>query len=54
VTRITFWGIHDGLSWLNDFPVRGRTNHALLFDRQLQPKPAYQVVLDALNNLSGK
>ena len=41
-TRITFWGTHDGTSWLNDFPVRGRTNHALLFDRQLQPKPAFR------------
>lgn len=49
VTRITFWGIHDGLSWLNDFPVRGRTNYALLFDRQLQTKPAYQAVLEELS-----
>lgn len=22
VTRITFWGVNDGQSWLNDWPVR--------------------------------
>jgi len=42
VERVTFWGLHDGISWKNNFPVRGRTNYPLLFDRQMQPKPAYQ------------
>lgn len=42
VRRVTFWGLHDGISWKNDFPVRGRTNHPLLFDRQMQPKPAHR------------
>lgn len=41
VERVTFWGLHDGISWKNDFPVRGRTNYPLLFDRALRPKPAY-------------
>ena len=41
VTLVGFWGTHDGRSWLNDFPVKGRTNYPLLFDRQLQPKPAF-------------
>lgn len=45
VTRVTFWGLDDGHSWLNHFPVRGRTNHPLLFDRQLNPKPAFTAVL---------
>ncbi len=48
VTMITFWGTHDGHSWLNDFPVKRRTNHPLLFDRNLEPKPAFQAVVDAL------
>jgi endo-1,4-beta-xylanase len=48
VTMITFWGTHDGRSWLNGFPVKGRTNHPLLFDRQLQPKPAFDAVIEAL------
>src|SRR5215212_5629190 len=43
--RVTFWGAHDGLSWKNGYPVPGRTNYPLLFDRKRQPKPAYQTVL---------
>ncbi len=45
IDRITTWGTHDGESWKNDFPVRGRTNYPLLFDRNLQPKPAHQALL---------
>ena len=48
VTMIGFWGTHDGRSWLNDFPVKGRTNHPLLFDRQYNPKPAFDAVIKAL------
>ncbi len=46
IDRITLWGTHDGESWKNDFPVGGRTNYPLLFDRDLQPKPAYFAVSD--------
>lgn len=45
VKRVTFWGIHDGGTWLNHFPVE-RTNHPLLWDRNLQPKPAFFAVLE--------
>ncbi|MBB5351556.1 endo-1,4-beta-xylanase [Haloferula luteola] len=45
ISRVTFWGLHDGRSWLNDFPIRGRTNYPLLFDRSLQPKPAFEAIL---------
>ncbi len=48
VTMITFWGTHDGRSWLNNFPVKNRTNHALLFDRSLAPKPAFHAVVEEL------
>jgi endo-1,4-beta-xylanase len=48
VTMITFWGSHDGRSWLNNFPVKNRTNHALLWDRALKRKPAYDAVIDSL------
>ncbi len=46
VDRVTFWNLHDGKSWLNHWPVKGRINHPLLFDRALQPKPAYNAVLE--------
>jgi endo-1,4-beta-xylanase len=44
ITRITFWGVSDGDSWLN----RGRMNYPLLWDRQRQPKPAFDEVVKAL------
>jgi len=45
VSRVTFWGVTDKQSWLNGWPVRGRTSYPLLFDRNGQPKPAFQAVL---------
>ena len=47
ITRITFWGVTDGDSWLNNFPTRGRTNYPLLFDREGKPKPAFDAVVAA-------
>jgi endo-1,4-beta-xylanase len=47
ITRVTFWGVSDGGSWLNNFPVRGRTNYPLLFDREGKPKPAFFSVIAA-------
>lgn len=45
ISRVTFWGVNDGQSWLNDFPIRGRTNYPLLFDRQYNPKPSFYSVI---------
>lgn len=47
IGRVTFWGVTDRDSWLNNFPTRGRTNYPLLFDRQGKPKPAFTAVLQA-------
>ncbi|WP_414829238.1 endo-1,4-beta-xylanase [Alteromonas sp. H39] len=44
ISRVTFWGTHDGTSWKNNWPVRGRTDYPLLFDRDGKPKPAYDAV----------
>jgi endo-1,4-beta-xylanase len=44
---VTLWGVSDGHSWLNNWPVRGRTNYAQLFDRQLRPKRSWQRVIAA-------
>lgn len=48
LTRVTFWGVTDAGSWLNNFPIPGRVNHPLLWDRKGQPKPALQSVIDVL------
>lgn len=45
IDRVTFWNLHDGVSWKNNFPIPGRTDYPLLFDRELQPKPAFHRVL---------
>jgi endo-1,4-beta-xylanase len=51
ITRVTFWGLHDGRSWLNNFPVRGRTNYPLLFDRDLKLKEdAFNAIKEAVKN----
>ena len=44
ITSVTFWGLDDGRTWLSGFPVRGRTDYPLLFDKELKPKKAYYSV----------
>lgn len=41
IARVTFWGLHDGKSWLNNWPIRGRTNYPLIFDRQMNLKKGF-------------
>lgn len=45
IDRITFWGAEDGESWKNNFPVRGRINYPLLFDRDLKRKACYDAIV---------
>ena len=45
IDRVTLWGVHDGMSWKNNYPVPGRKNYPLLFDRNKNPKPALYSVL---------
>ncbi len=43
--RVSVWGVEDGMSWKNGYPIPDRSNYTLLFDRQGQPKPAFDAVL---------
>jgi len=45
VSRVTMWGVSDGVSWKNNFPVRGRTDYPLLFDRNYQAKPIVDEII---------
>jgi endo-1,4-beta-xylanase len=45
ISRVTLWSLGDKESWLNNWPVQGRTDYPVLFDRNFQPKPAYYSVL---------
>lgn len=52
VSRVTFWGVTDKESWLNYWPIMGRTNYPLLFDRDGKPKKAYDEVVRAVKRQS--
>jgi endo-1,4-beta-xylanase len=50
IERVTFWGVADGDSWLNNWPMKGRTNYPLLFDRDGKAKPALKAIISTSNN----
>ncbi|HEX9602087.1 MAG TPA: endo-1,4-beta-xylanase [Mariniflexile sp.] len=50
ISRVTLWGVSDKQTWLNDFPIRGRTNYPLLFDRDLKPKKAFNSLVELTSN----
>lgn len=45
IDRVTLWGLTDDVSWKNGYPVPGRTNYPLLFNRDFTPKPAVDKLL---------
>ena len=46
VKRITLWGPNDAVNWMNNWPIKGRTDHATLFDRQNRPKLAFWKIME--------
>lgn len=48
IDRVTFWGLHDGMSWKNDYPIPNRTNYPLLWDRNLNSKPVIKTIADVV------
>ena len=53
ILRVNFWCLSDACSWRNDFPIKGRTDYATLFDRQGQPKPEVQAVINVVRPEGG-
>jgi endo-1,4-beta-xylanase len=49
VNRVTTWGVTDGDSWKNNWPMPGRTNYPLLFDRDGQPKTFVKTIIEMAN-----
>lgn len=45
IERVTVWGLTDGQSWRNNWPIPGRTDYPLLFDRNYQPKPIVETII---------
>jgi endo-1,4-beta-xylanase len=51
VSRVTLWGLHDNQTWRNNWPIKGRKDYPVLFDRQYQPKPVVSKIIEiGLNN----
>jgi endo-1,4-beta-xylanase len=46
ISRVTLWGISDKDSWRNNWPVKGRRDYPLLFDRQYNAKPIVEVLVN--------
>lgn len=42
---VVLWGVTDGMSWKNNFPVKGRTDIPLLFNSDGSPKPAFEKLI---------
>lgn len=41
ISNVTLWGLTDNKSWLNNWPVKGRNDYPLLFDKSYQPKDVF-------------
>jgi len=50
VDRVTVWGLNDAGTWLNNFPIRGRMDSPVLFDRNNNRK----AVVDEMIQLAKK
>ncbi|WP_255702698.1 endo-1,4-beta-xylanase [Antarcticibacterium sp. 1MA-6-2] len=46
ISRVALWGVNDGNSWKNNWPVRGRTDYPLLFDRENKAKPVVNALIE--------
>ncbi|MBK3516072.1 endo-1,4-beta-xylanase [Carboxylicivirga marina] len=49
ISRVTFWGVHDGMSWKNTYPIPNRTNYPLLFNRDKSAKPVVRKLIELAN-----
>ncbi len=54
IDRITVWGLNDACSWLNNFPIPGRKDYPLLFDRNNRPKRIVDEMIKMANEYNGK
>jgi endo-1,4-beta-xylanase len=50
IDRVTVWGLNDAVSWLNNFPIRGRTDYPLLFDRNNNRKSVVDEIIKMSKN----
>lgn len=46
ISSVTFWGVSDDHSWLNNEPVAGRANYPLLYADPKTPKAARAAIMN--------
>jgi len=46
INRVTLWNLTDASTWRNNWPMRGRTDYPVLFDRANDPKQAYRALVE--------
>jgi endo-1,4-beta-xylanase len=54
IDRVTVWGLNDAGSWLNNFPIFGRKDYPLLFDRNNRPKSIVDEMIKMANKCNTK
>ena len=54
VDRVTVWGLNDAGTWLNGFPIRGRKDYPVLFDRKNQRKEVVNKMITMANKYKSK
>jgi endo-1,4-beta-xylanase len=45
ISSVSFWGVSDDNTWLDNEPVVGRNDHPLLYDDQHAPKPVRAAIM---------
>ncbi|KAB4417325.1 endo-1,4-beta-xylanase [Bacteroides thetaiotaomicron] len=54
ITRVNVWGVTDGDSWKNGYPVKGRVDYPLFFDRHYAPKPFIEELMKSNMNCKNR
>lgn len=54
VDRVTVWGLNDAGTWLNGFPIRGRKDYPVLFDRKNERKAVVNDMIKMANKYNSK
>jgi len=54
IKRVTLWGVTDQQSWRNYWPIRGRMDFPLLFDREYRAKPVVEDIIKEANIIPEK
>jgi len=54
VDRVTVWGLNDAVSWLNNFPIHGRKDYPVLFDRNNHRKSVVDEMIEMAEKYKSK